>query len=105
MTNERTYMKPERENNYQKAFGKRLIVERQKRNWSQSDLAEKIGDGTVLNTVSRWENGKNFPSPYCRKRLCEVLDLSPNELFREFLEAIVKGTEIGTIGTPEDQNK
>jgi ribosome-binding protein aMBF1 (putative translation factor) len=43
---------------------------REERGWSQSQLAEALGTNHF--TISRWERGRAFPSPYCRQRLCEV---------------------------------
>ncbi len=34
--------------------------EREKRNWSQNDLAEKLH--VSRQSVSKWETGKNYPS-------------------------------------------
>ena len=48
------------------------------RGWSQQALADLVG--TVPNTISRWENGTTFPSPYCRQRLGEVFGKTPAEL-------------------------
>ena len=41
-------------------FSERLKEEREKRNWSQNDLAEKIH--VSRQSVSKWETGKNYPS-------------------------------------------
>jgi DNA-binding XRE family transcriptional regulator len=41
-------------------FSERLKQEREKRNWSQNDLAEKIH--VSRQSVSKWETGKNYPS-------------------------------------------
>ncbi|MES9740125.1 helix-turn-helix transcriptional regulator, partial [Peribacillus frigoritolerans] len=41
-------------------FSERLKKEREKRNWSQNDLAEKIH--VSRQSVSKWETGKNYPS-------------------------------------------
>jgi transcriptional regulator with XRE-family HTH domain len=82
------------EKDYKKPFGERLKAERIKRCWSLNDLAEKVGDGTVSNTVSRWENGEHFPNTYCRKRLCEVLNTSSEKLFPEYLEEVMRRTKI-----------
>jgi transcriptional regulator with XRE-family HTH domain len=56
----------------------RLKAYRIRRTWSQEDLAEKVG--TSSKNVGRWERGETFPSPYYRRKLCEVFDLSPGEL-------------------------
>lgn len=51
---------------------------RQKRCWSQAELAEQVGVSNE--TVSRWENGVSKPQPYQLKKLCEVFDKTPEEL-------------------------
>lgn len=39
-------------------FGDKLKKEREKRDWSQTDLAEKLH--VSRQSVSKWETGKNF---------------------------------------------
>ena len=55
-----------------------LRRERQRRGWSQEDIAEKIGG--EKKSVSRWESGKTFPSPYYRQKLVELFGKSAEEL-------------------------
>ena len=45
---------------------------------SQENLAEAVGAATQ--TISDWERGENYPSPYFRKKLASVLGKSPSEL-------------------------
>jgi transcriptional regulator with XRE-family HTH domain len=47
-----------------------LKHERQLRGWSQEDLATRIGSDPK--TVSRWERGLTFPSPYFQQKLVEL---------------------------------
>ncbi len=56
-------------------FSERLKEEREKRNWSQSDLAEKIH--VSRQSVSKWETGKNYPSIeiIIHLAICSVLRL------------------------------
>lgn len=56
----------------------RLREARLDRGWSQQDLADLVGTTPV--NISRWENGSNFPSPYFRQRLSEILGKTPAEL-------------------------
>jgi tetratricopeptide (TPR) repeat protein/DNA-binding XRE family transcriptional regulator len=56
----------------------RLRDARLGRGWSQQALADLVG--TIPNTISRWENGSTFPSPYFRQRLREVFGKTPAEL-------------------------
>src|SRR5579872_2585259 len=52
--------------------------ERERRGWSQSNLAEKVGVTPM--TVNRWENGKNLPQSFPRQKLCEIFEKTPEEL-------------------------
>ncbi len=56
----------------------RLRWERERRSWTQNDVAERIGS-TQIN-ISRWENGITVPSPYYRQRLGELFGKSIEEL-------------------------
>ncbi len=56
----------------------RLKQERERRAWTQSELAERIG--TTQINVSRWETGITTPSPYYRQRLGELFGKSIQEL-------------------------
>jgi transcriptional regulator with XRE-family HTH domain len=56
----------------------RLIEERKQRNWSQRDLADRIGTTTI--NVCRWERGITQPGRYFRDRLCELFGRSARDL-------------------------
>lgn len=56
----------------------RLRLARHLKGWTQSDLAAAVG--TSFETVSRWERGITFPSPYFRVRLCTILGRTAQEL-------------------------
>jgi transcriptional regulator with XRE-family HTH domain/tetratricopeptide (TPR) repeat protein len=56
----------------------RLKHEREKRGWSQRDLAKKIGSDH--DTVSRWERGLTIPRPSTRDKLCKLFEISLQEL-------------------------
>lgn len=51
-------------------FHVQLRYERERRGWSQADLATKVGSDPK--TVARWERGKTLPRPYHRQALCEL---------------------------------
>ena len=53
-------------------FHEQLRYEREKRGWSQADLAEKVRCDTK--TVGRWESGDSIPRPYHRQALCEIFE-------------------------------
>lgn len=48
---------------------------------SQEELAERVG--TTSSNVSRWERGITSPTPYFRRKLSEVFQVHPDELFPE----------------------
>src|SRR5438874_3599936 len=56
----------------------RLKREREKRGWSQRDLATLID--TNLYTVSRWERGLTVPHSSTLDKLCKLFEKSPWEL-------------------------
>lgn len=56
----------------------RLIEERKQRNWSQRDVADRIGTTTI--NVCRWERGITSPSRYFRDLLCELFGRSAEDL-------------------------
>lgn len=47
-------------------------------NLSQKSFAEKIGRSQ--NTVSNWESGRISPDIDSLQKICEIYDISPNEL-------------------------
>src|SRR5258706_700592 len=59
-------------------FHEQLRHERERRGWSQADLAEKVGCDTK--TVGRWESGDRVPRPYHRQALCELFGKNAEEL-------------------------
>ncbi|HYL42352.1 MAG TPA: helix-turn-helix domain-containing protein, partial [Ktedonobacteraceae bacterium] len=59
-------------------FHEQLKYERERRGWSQADLAEKTGCDTK--TVGRWESGGSLPRPYLRQVLCELFGKNAEEL-------------------------
>jgi transcriptional regulator with XRE-family HTH domain len=46
--------------------------------WSQTALSKKLGTST--HTISRWERGSAFPSPFYRERLSQLFGMSIEEL-------------------------
>ena len=57
---------------------RQLRQERERRCWSQLEVADLIGT-TSLN-VSRWERGITFPTPHFRQELCTLFSKSAGEL-------------------------
>ncbi|GCF11684.1 XRE family transcriptional regulator [Dictyobacter arantiisoli] len=56
----------------------RLREERNRRHWSQKELAEQLG--TSVLTVKRWEHRKAQPGPYLRIKLTTLFNKSEQEL-------------------------
>ena len=60
-------------------FGPRIQAARKAKGLTQKELADRLG---VQNTtVSNWENNLTEPNGDLIRQLCEVLDLTPNELY------------------------
>ncbi len=71
---------------------------RTERGWSQAKLAELLETSPV--TISRWENGVTFPSPYFRQRLSKHLQKSIAELGLMPLEHDTKIVSILNLRNP-----
>ena len=61
------------------SFHQQLRLERERRGWSQANLAERMGNISVK-TIRRWEKGESLPQPYYRQKFIEVFGKSPEEL-------------------------
>lgn len=72
-------------------FSERLKEEREKRNWLQSDLAEKIH--VSRQSVSKWETGKNYPSIEIIIHLSDLFGITIDELLRSDEELTQKVIE------------
>src|SRR5258707_15225820 len=74
-----------------KLFRERLRVLREAKGISQNSLEEKIGKES--NYISRVETGRiEWPPSDVIDKICEVLDVSPNELF--FAEGLDDNAEL-----------
>lgn len=62
----------------QEKIGKFIAECRKSKKLTQSDLAEKLG--VTNKSISNWENGRNMPDLSLFKPLCELLDISINDL-------------------------
>ena len=74
MLNKRT---KEWNNDYNK-IGNFILKERKAKKLTQAKLAEKLF--VSEKTVSKWENGKGLPDTNLLHKLCEILEVSLNEL-------------------------
>ncbi|HZR38642.1 MAG TPA: FxSxx-COOH system tetratricopeptide repeat protein [Ktedonobacteraceae bacterium] len=52
---------------------------RLQRNWTQQEVANRIGAPLALN-ITRWERGTTTPSAYYVKQLCQLFGKTPQEL-------------------------
>lgn len=61
-------------------FGDKLKREREKRGWSQEYIAEKLY--VSRQSVSKWENNKNYPSIEVIIKLSDLLNITIDDLLR-----------------------
>ncbi|MGN1051660.1 MAG: helix-turn-helix domain-containing protein [Acutalibacteraceae bacterium] len=59
-------------------IGKFIAKERKRKEYTQKQLAEKLGISDK--TISKWENGNGFPEVSLLLPLCNELDITVNEL-------------------------
>ena len=62
----------------QKKIGKFIADNRKLKKITQAELGEMLG--VTDRTISNWENGKNMPDLSLFKPLCDILEISINEL-------------------------
>ena len=62
----------------QEKIGKFILECRKEKKLTQAELAEKLG--VTDKSISNWENGRNMPDLSLFKLLCELLDISINDL-------------------------
>lgn len=61
-------------------FGEKLKTERVKKGWSQEELAVKLF--VSRQSVSKWENGQNYPSIEAIMKISDLFGVSIDELLR-----------------------
>lgn len=65
--------------NHNKSDPRQLLrLERLQRQWSQQELADRLG--TTVVSINRWERGATSPTPYFRLKLCALFGKSADEL-------------------------
>ena len=87
-------------------IGKFIAEQRKKKKLTQEQLAEKLGINN--RTISRWENGINMPDASLYKKICEVLEISIEELIngeKTNKENIRQSYEKALITTVDTNNK
>mgnify|MGYP002519172565 FL=1 len=62
----------------QEKIGKFILTCRKEKKLTQTELAEKLG--VTDKSISNWENGRNMPDLSLFKPLCEILNISINDL-------------------------
>jgi len=62
----------------QQKIGKYILDCRRKKQLTQQELAEKLGVSD--RTIGNWGNGRNLPDISLYKPLCEILEISLEEL-------------------------
>lgn len=92
----------------QEKIGQFIQTQRKLKNQTQKELADLLGVSDK--TVSKWENGNSMPDIAIVMKLCEILEISVNELLSgEHLSSDVyteKAEEnIMTLWKKNDQNK
>ncbi len=63
----------------QEKIGKFISEKRKEKKLTQSELAEKLG--ITDRAISKWENGICLPDAGTMPELCEILDITINDLF------------------------
>ena len=90
----------------QEKIGKFIAECRKNKKLTQSELAEKLG--VTDKSISNWENGRNMPDLSLFKSLCELLDISINDLIsgeKLSKEIYQKRLEENIINTIDYTNK
>src|SRR5690554_2363449 len=75
-------------------FSERLKKEREKKGWSQIELAKKIH--VSRQSVSKWETGKNYPSIEVIIDLSDLFGITIDELLRsdqELKEKVIQDSK------------
>lgn len=62
----------------QEKIGKFILELRKEKDMTQQELANKLGVSDK--TISKWENGRGMPDLSLMKPLCDILEISINEL-------------------------
>jgi transcriptional regulator with XRE-family HTH domain len=75
-------------------FGEKLKRERTNKGWSQGELAEQLF--VSRQSVSKWENGQNYPSIEIIIRLSDLFGVTIDELLRsdeELTEKVIQDSK------------
>lgn len=75
-------------------FAEKLKIERKNKGWSQEELAEKLF--VSRQSVSKWENGQNYPSIEIIIKLSDLFGITIDELLRsdeELKKKVIKDSK------------
>ena len=84
-------------------LGQRLFELRRDKKLSQEEVAEKLN--VTRQTVSKWETDQSVPDFDKIVPLCELYDITPNELFIELKQRKSKNNNEFTIDLEEEKVK
>lgn len=93
----------------QEKIGKFIAKLRKEKNLTQKELAEKLN--VTDRAIGNWENGRRMPDVSFFKSLCEILDISVNELVngekmsKDKIISTSDKTIINTLNTNENNKK
>ena len=73
-------------------FGKRLMHLLVQKGWKQSDLARKTGLGR--DSISQYVRGKTVPSPQSLRKMADIIQISPEELYPNYQADAVAEEEL-----------
>lgn len=70
-----------REEDYRKAFGKKIRKLRREKDISQQEMAVTLN--ISAQAISKWERGEAFPSPSKIPQIAEILSVNIQKLFED----------------------
>lgn len=90
----------------QEKIGKFILKLRKEKKMTQQELADKLN--VTDRAVSHWENGRSIPDVSLFKSICEIFDISVNELIsgeKLSKEKLIKQSDENIINTLKDSKK
>ena len=90
----------------QEKIGKFILKLRKEKNMTQQELADKLN--VTDRAVSHWENGRSIPDVSLFKPICEIFDISVNELItgdKLSKEKLIKQSDENIINTINHSNR
>ena len=89
----------------QEKVGKFILKLRKEKGMTQQELADKLN--VTDRAVSHWENGRSLPDVSLFKPLCEVFEISVNELIsgeKLSKDKLIKKSDENIINTISNSN-